>query len=46
MQWLIKSLITWCDNNQLKLKTCKNNELGVDYTASDMDVAAKKLYRF
>lgn len=42
MYCLIEILVTWHSDNHLKLSSGKANEL-VDYSASNMGVAAKKL---
>lgn len=36
------NFVTWCTNN-LKLSISETNKLVVDYSASGMDVAAKKI---
>lgn len=38
-----ESFITWCNDNHLQHNISGTSELVVDYSASSMDVAAKKL---
>lgn len=43
---VIEDFITWRSNNHHKLSVSNTNELGVDFAASNMGVAAAKGYIF